>query len=176
MLTTAGPGLRTVPHDHLSGVPAVQHAQERVHDVLEPVHHRLVQRQPAALQVGNRELAQLVLAIATLDGARLPAGLVARGLFEESYFLVHPAGHPAPRSLPLVDWGENCGSYTRAWWGAQDWIARATIEAEDGGAVLSLVSGGTEWRSCPHSPCSGHLTRSRSPISVRGARRAVSAM
>jgi DNA-binding transcriptional LysR family regulator len=82
------------------------------------------------------------LAIATLDGARLPAGLVGSGLFEESYCLVHPAGHPAPRSLPLVDWAENCGSYTRAWWGAQDWIPRATIEAEDDGAVLSLVSGG----------------------------------
>jgi DNA-binding transcriptional LysR family regulator len=82
------------------------------------------------------------LAIATLDGAQLPAGLVASGLFEESYSLVHPAGHPAPRSLPLVDWVENCGSYTRAWWGAQDWIPRATIEAEDDGAVLSLVSGG----------------------------------
>ncbi|MFD9095771.1 LysR family transcriptional regulator [Streptomyces collinus] len=82
------------------------------------------------------------LAVATMDGARLPAGLVASGLFEESYFLVHPAGHPAPRSLPLVDWAENCGSYTRAWWGAQDWIPRATIEAEDDGAVLSLVSAG----------------------------------
>jgi DNA-binding transcriptional LysR family regulator len=82
------------------------------------------------------------LAIATLDGAQLPAGLVAYGLFEESYSLVHPAGHPDPRSLPLVDWAENCGSYTRAWWGAQGWIPRATIEAEDDGAVLTLVSGG----------------------------------
>ncbi|MFF7240157.1 LysR substrate-binding domain-containing protein [Streptomyces collinus] len=82
------------------------------------------------------------LAVATLDRARLPAGLVASGLFEESYFLVHPAGHPAPRSLPLVDWAENCGSYTRAWWAAQDWIPRATIEAGDDGAVLSLVSAG----------------------------------
>ncbi|MEY9846306.1 DNA-binding transcriptional LysR family regulator [Streptacidiphilus sp. BW17] len=82
------------------------------------------------------------LAIAVLDGAQLPTGLVASGLFEESYSLVHPAGHPAPRSLPLVDWVENCGSYTRAWWGAQDWIPRATIEAEDDGAVLSLVGGG----------------------------------
>ncbi|MBM9506610.1 LysR family transcriptional regulator [Actinacidiphila acididurans] len=82
------------------------------------------------------------VAIATLDASRLPAGLVASGLFEESYCLVHPAGHPVPRSLPLVDWAENCGSYTRAWWAAQDWIPRATIEAEDDGAVLSLVSRG----------------------------------
>ena len=82
------------------------------------------------------------LAITALDGAQVPAGLVASGLFEESYSLVHPAGHPAPRSLPLIDWVENCGSYTRVWWGAQDWIPRATIEAEGDGAVLSLVSGG----------------------------------
>ncbi|WP_432018169.1 LysR family transcriptional regulator [Streptomyces sp. 1222.5] len=82
-------------------------------------------------------------AIATLGGsAPLPPGLVARELLEEAYSLVHPTGHPAPRSLPLVDWAENCGSYTRDWWAAQDWIPRATVEAEDDGAVLSLVSGG----------------------------------
>jgi DNA-binding transcriptional LysR family regulator len=55
---------------------------------------------------------------------------------------VHATGHAAPRSLPLVDWVENCGSYTRDWWAAQDWIPKATVEAEDDGAVLSLVSGG----------------------------------
>ncbi|MGW7545096.1 LysR family transcriptional regulator [Streptomyces sp. NPDC054770] len=83
------------------------------------------------------------IAIATLGGsAPLPPGLVANGLLEEPYALVHPAGHAAPRSLPLVDWAENCGSYTRGWWAAQDWIPRATVEAEDDGAVLSLVSGG----------------------------------
>jgi DNA-binding transcriptional LysR family regulator len=48
------------------------------------------------------------LAIATLDGAQMPSGLVVSELFEESYSLVHPAGHPDPRSLPLVDWAENC--------------------------------------------------------------------
>ncbi|KAB1990031.1 LysR family transcriptional regulator [Streptomyces triticiradicis] len=83
------------------------------------------------------------MAIATLGGsAPLPPGLVASGLLEEPYSLVHPAGHTAPRSLPLVDWAENCGSYTRAWWAAQDWIPKATVEAEDDGAVLSLVSAG----------------------------------
>ncbi|MFD8816956.1 LysR family transcriptional regulator [Streptomyces sp. NPDC059627] len=83
------------------------------------------------------------IAIATLGGsAPLPPGLVASGLLEEPYALVHPAGHAAPRSLPLVDWAENCGSYTRGWWAAQDWIPRATVEAEDDGAVLTLVSGG----------------------------------
>ncbi|WP_051833766.1 LysR family transcriptional regulator [Streptomyces sp. NRRL S-646] len=83
------------------------------------------------------------IAIATLGGsAPLPPGLVTGGLFEEPYALVHAAGHAAPRSLPLVDWAENCGSYTRDWWAAQDWIPKATVEAEDDGAVLSLVSGG----------------------------------
>lgn len=55
---------------------------------------------------------------------------------------MHAAGHTAPRSLPLIDWAENCGSYTRDWWAEQDWIPKATVEAEDDGAVLSLVSGG----------------------------------
>lgn len=83
------------------------------------------------------------IAIATLGGSvPLPPGLVAHGLFEEPYALVHPVGHAAPRSLPLVDWAENCGSYTHDWWRAQDWIPQATVEAEDDGAVLSLVSGG----------------------------------
>lgn len=83
------------------------------------------------------------LAIATLGGTvPLPPGLVASGLLEEPYALVHAKGHAAPRSLPLVDWAENCGSYTRDWWAAQDWIPKATVEAEDDGAVLSLVSGG----------------------------------
>lgn len=83
------------------------------------------------------------IAIATLGGSGLfPPGLVTGGLLEEPYALVHATGQRAPRSLPLVDWTENCGSYTRDWWAAQDWIPKATIEAEDDGAVLSLVSGG----------------------------------
>jgi DNA-binding transcriptional LysR family regulator len=81
--------------------------------------------------------------IATLGGSvPLPPHLVAIGLLHEPYALVHPAHHTAPRSLPLVDWTENCGSYTRDWWAAQDWIPKATVEAEDDGAVLSLVSAG----------------------------------
>ncbi|MFI6881221.1 LysR family transcriptional regulator [Streptomyces sp. NPDC050400] len=83
------------------------------------------------------------LAIATLGGSGpLPAGLVGDVLVEEEYSLVHPAGHPAPRTLPLVDWTENCGSYTRDWWAAQDWIPRATVRAEDDGTVLSMVGTG----------------------------------
>ncbi|OII69658.1 LysR family transcriptional regulator [Streptomyces sp. CC77] len=83
------------------------------------------------------------LAVATLGtSSPVPAGLVGGTLLTEPYALVHPAGHPAPRSLPLVDWAENCDSYTRDWWAAQDWIPPATVEAEDDGAVLSMVAGG----------------------------------
>ncbi|MFF4302336.1 LysR family transcriptional regulator [Streptomyces sp. NPDC001601] len=123
--------------------------------LLPPVLQRLRARHPAieprvriVREVGRGTAGEVAdgkadLAIATLGGsAPLPAGLVASGLFEEPYALVHAAGAAAPRSLSLVDWAENCGSYTRDWWAAQDWIPRATVEAEDDGAVLSLVSGG----------------------------------
>ncbi|MFI7318380.1 LysR family transcriptional regulator [Streptomyces venezuelae] len=81
--------------------------------------------------------------IATLGGTSpVPPGLIGHVLLEEPYSLVHPAGHPDPRSLPLVDWHENCGSYTREWWRRQDWIPSATVLTEDDGAVLSMVSGG----------------------------------
>ncbi|MEE1789940.1 LysR family transcriptional regulator [Streptomyces sp. BE308] len=83
------------------------------------------------------------LGIATIGtGSPVPEALVGGVLLEEEYALVHPAGHPAPRSLPLVDWRENCTSYTRDWWAAQEWIPQATVEAEDDGAVLSMVSRG----------------------------------
>ncbi|MGM9384469.1 LysR family transcriptional regulator substrate-binding protein, partial [Streptomyces antibioticus] len=123
--------------------------------LLPPVLRRLRDRHPGieprvrvVREVGRGTAGEVAdgkadLAIATLGGsAPLPPGLVAHGLLDEPYSLVHTPGHPAPRSLPLVDWAENCGSYTRDWWAAQDWIPKATIEAEDDGAVLALVSGG----------------------------------
>ncbi|MFJ6390848.1 LysR family transcriptional regulator [Streptomyces sp. NPDC091972] len=83
------------------------------------------------------------LGIATFGtGAKTAPDLVGDVLLEEPYALVHPAGHPDPRSLPLVDWRENCSSYTREWWAAQDWIPSATVRAEDDGAVLSMVGSG----------------------------------
>ncbi|MFD7713777.1 LysR family transcriptional regulator [Streptomyces sp. NPDC059785] len=83
------------------------------------------------------------IGIATLGTTSpVPPGLVGDVLLEEPYALVHPAGHPDPRTLPLVDFRENCTSYTRAWWAAQDWIPCATVRAEDDGAVLSMVSSG----------------------------------
>ncbi|MFI9154811.1 LysR family transcriptional regulator [Streptomyces sp. NPDC053367] len=83
------------------------------------------------------------IGIATLGtSSPVPPELVGDVLLEEPYSLVHPAGHPDPRSLPLVDWTENCTSYTREWWAAQEWLPPATVRAEDDGAVLSMVSSG----------------------------------
>ncbi|MDQ0993227.1 LysR family transcriptional regulator [Streptomyces sp. V3I7] len=86
--------------------------------------------------------ADLGIATFAADGSSIPAGLVGDVLLQEPYSLVHPAGHPAPRTLWLVDWAENCSSYTRDWWAAQDWIPAATVRAEDDGAVLSMVGSG----------------------------------
>jgi DNA-binding transcriptional LysR family regulator len=83
------------------------------------------------------------LAIATLGGSTpLPDCLLTGKLMEETYSFVHPSGHPDPRSLPFVDWQENCSAYTRGWWSAQDWLPQATITAEDDGTVLALVAQG----------------------------------
>lgn len=111
-------------------------------------HPRIEPRVRIVREVGRGTAGEVAdgkadIALATLGGSvPLPPGLVAGGLLEEPYALVHATGHAAPRSLPLVDWAENCGSYTREWWAAQDWIPKASVEAEDDGAVLSLVSGG----------------------------------
>ncbi|MFH8338209.1 LysR family transcriptional regulator [Streptomyces sp. AM6-12] len=100
-----------------------------------------VVRELGAGTAGEVAAGRADLGIATLTGTpRAP--LVGGVLLEEPYALVHPAGHPYPRGLPLVDWAENCGSYTRDWWTAQDWLPAATVRAEDDGAVLSMVGSG----------------------------------
>lgn len=82
------------------------------------------------------------LAIATLDdNAELP-GLQHGDLVTEPYLLVHPAGHPDPRSLPLLDWPENCSSYTRHWWATQDWLPPRRLDVADDSVVLSMVAQG----------------------------------
>ncbi|MFH9292814.1 LysR family transcriptional regulator [Streptomyces sp. NPDC017520] len=123
--------------------------------LLPPVLARLTARHPGiepvvrmVREVGRGTVGEVLdgradLALATLGAASpVPPGLVGGVLLEEEYALVHPAGHATPRTLPLVDWAENCTSYTRDWWAAQDWIPRATVEAEDDGAVLLMVSRG----------------------------------
>ncbi|AUG77826.1 LysR family transcriptional regulator [Kitasatospora sp. MMS16-BH015] len=83
------------------------------------------------------------LGLATLDAQVEPApGLLAGRLFEETYALVAPAGHARPHSLPLVDWDENCGSYTRDWWSQQSWIPPARMNVEDDLATLAMVAQG----------------------------------
>ncbi|MFI6641046.1 LysR family transcriptional regulator [Streptomyces sp. NPDC050504] len=103
------------------------------------------------------------LGIATVGtGSPVPKGLVGGVLLREGYALVHPADRTdAPRSLPLVDWAENCTSYTRDWWAEQEWIPRATVTAEDDGAVLSMVSSGFGMAIMPELSLVG------APLSVR---------
>ncbi|MFF7446989.1 MULTISPECIES: LysR substrate-binding domain-containing protein [unclassified Streptomyces] len=123
--------------------------------LLPPVLERLTARHPAieptvtvVREVGPGAAGEVAegradLGIATFGTSHpIPPELVGDVLVEEPYSLVHPAGHPAPRSLPLVDWRENCSSHTRTWWAAQDWIPAATVRAEDDGAVLSMVGSG----------------------------------
>ncbi|MDQ1048813.1 LysR family transcriptional regulator [Streptomyces sp. V4I2] len=123
--------------------------------LLPPVLERLAARHPGieatvtvVREVGPGTAGEVAdgradLGIATIGtSSPIPPELVGDVLLEEPYALVHPAGHPRPRSLPLVDWQENCSSYTRQWWAAQDWIPTATVRAEDDGAVLSMVGSG----------------------------------
>ncbi|MEU8621015.1 LysR family transcriptional regulator [Streptomyces sp. NPDC048623] len=123
--------------------------------LLPPALERLTTRHPGIApevrivrEVGRGTAGEVLdgradLGIATIGTTSpVPPELIGGLLLEEGYALVHPAGHPAPRSLPLVDWAENCTSYTRDWWAAQEWLPAATVEAEDDGAVLSMVSSG----------------------------------
>ncbi|MEV0985754.1 LysR family transcriptional regulator [Streptomyces sp. NPDC049949] len=107
-----------------------------------------VVRELGAGAAGEVAAGRADLGIATLNAAAPAArdggaaGLLTGVLREEKYALVHPAGHPDPKALPLLDWDENCGSYTRDWWRAQDWIPRATVKAEDDAMVLTMVGRG----------------------------------
>ncbi|MCC0095753.1 LysR family transcriptional regulator [Streptomyces flavotricini] len=107
-----------------------------------------VVRELGAGTAGEVAAGRADLGIATLNAAAPAArdggaaGLLTGVLREEKYALVHPAGHPDPKALPLLDWDENCGSYTRDWWRAQDWIPRATVKAEDDAMVLTMVGRG----------------------------------
>ncbi|MFE5579879.1 LysR family transcriptional regulator [Kitasatospora sp. NPDC056531] len=97
------------------------------------------------------------LGLATLDAGGPPPvpDLVAVRLYRESYALVHPQDHPAPRGLPLVDWAENCDSYTKDWWQRQDWLPPATVDAEDDTVALSLVAQGLGMAIMPRTALLG---------------------
>ncbi|MBT2442520.1 LysR family transcriptional regulator [Streptomyces sp. ISL-36] len=127
---------------------AALHLLPRALEGLAARHPEIVPEVRIVREVGRGAAGEVLdgradLGIATIGTTSpVPPQLVGGVLVEEGYALVHPAGHPAPRSLPLVDWAENCTSYTRAWWAEQDWLPPATVEAQDDGAVLSMVSSG----------------------------------
>ncbi|MGK4581386.1 LysR family transcriptional regulator [Kitasatospora sp. HPMI-4] len=115
---------------------------------LTAAHPGIVPRVRIVREVGRGTAGEVAdgradLGIATLDTAAAPGpGLVSGRLFEEPYALVHPAGRAEPHTLPLVDWDENCASYTRDWWSRQDWIPPATLNVEDDTATLAMVAQG----------------------------------
>ncbi|MEV0413327.1 LysR family transcriptional regulator [Streptomyces sp. NPDC050448] len=151
---------RAAPHpDAAEGVLRIAAFRSAALHLLPPALERLAARHPGlrpevrvvrelgAGTAGEVAAGRADLGIATLNAAGpVPeagaAGLLTGLLREEAYALVHPAGHPDPKALPLLDWDENCGSYTRDWWQAQDWIPRATVKAEDDGMVLTMVGRG----------------------------------
>ncbi|MFF1411826.1 LysR family transcriptional regulator [Streptomyces sp. NPDC058289] len=139
----------------LDGVLRIAAFRSAALHLLPPALERLTARHPGirpevrvvrelgAGAAGEVAAGRADLGIATLGVAQgLPPGLLSGVLVEEAYALVHPAGHPDPKALPLMDWDENCGSYTRSWWLAQDWIPRATVKAEDDAMVLTMVGRG----------------------------------
>ncbi|MFJ3632212.1 LysR family transcriptional regulator [Streptomyces sp. NPDC090112] len=141
--------------DALGGVLRIAAFRSAALYLLPPALERLAVRHPGirpevrvVREIGAGAAGEVLagradLGIATLGGPQdaLP-GLLTGVLTREEYRLVHPAGHPDPRALPLMDWDENCGSYTRSWWRAQDWIPRATVTAEDDAMVLTMVGRG----------------------------------
>lgn len=124
-------------------------------------HPRLTPQVRVVREVGRGTAGEVAdgradLAIATLSAEPAAAtGLLVTELYQERYALAHPVGHPEPRRLPLIDWEENCGSYTRRWWSEQDWLPRATITAEDDSVVLSMVAQGMGMAIAPELTLAG---------------------
>ncbi|MGP3688652.1 LysR family transcriptional regulator [Streptomyces sp. IBSNAI002] len=150
-----GAGRSAPGGDALTGVLRIAAFRSAALHLLPPALDRLTARHPGlrpevrvvrelgAGTAGEVAAGRADLGIATLGGPdEVPPGLLTGVLAEEAYALVHPAGHPDPKALPLLDWDENCGSYTRDWWREQDWIPRATVKAEDDGMVLTMVGRG----------------------------------
>lgn len=155
MLETLVNETRGVPANTVGGPLRIAAFRSAALYLLPPVLERLAARHPGieatvtvVREIGPGTAGEVAegradLGIVTLGtSSPIPPELIGDVLLEEPYALVHPAGHPDPRSLPLVDWRENCSSYTRTWWAAQDWIPAATVRAEDDGAVLSMVGSG----------------------------------
>ncbi|MCP2257434.1 DNA-binding transcriptional regulator, LysR family [Streptoalloteichus tenebrarius] len=80
------------------------------------------------------------LGVATLFPAQ--DGLVARELFADPYVLAYPAGHPDPRSLPMIHWEEATSPETRRWCAAQSWLSASDLRVQDDTVVLSMIAHG----------------------------------
>jgi DNA-binding transcriptional LysR family regulator len=106
--------------------------------------------------VGEVEEGRADLAIATLDDdVPGPDGMVVGELLREPYVLAYPAAHKSPHGLPLIDWPENCSSYTRDWWRRQDFLPKATLEVADDGVVLSMIAQGVGMAILPRLTVTG---------------------
>jgi len=106
---------------------------------------------------------------------RLPAeaGLVGGTLLDEPYVLIHPPGHPDPRSLPVIDWTENCSASTKEWFGAQDWLPSATINVADDTVLLSMVAHGLGMAVVPRSTAADRADVVREELGAGAPRRTV---
>lgn len=119
--------------------------------------------------VGEVEAGRADLAVATLDdGVPPPAGLVVGELLREPYVLAYPSGRDSARGLPLIDWPENCSSYTRDWWRRQDFLPRATLEVADDGVVLSMVAQGVGMAVLPRLTVTGPGTVPMAGVTIAG--------
>jgi DNA-binding transcriptional LysR family regulator len=118
----------------------------------------LIVAETGAGTVGEVQAGRADLAIATLDeGAAPPAGLVAGELLCEPYVLAYPAAHRGPQGLALIDWPENCSSYTRGWWAVQDFLPEATLEVADDSVALTMISQGLGMAVLPRLALSGAM-------------------
>ncbi|GAA1372729.1 LysR family transcriptional regulator [Streptomyces beijiangensis] len=155
LLEAMGTEVRGVTSGTVTGSLRIAAFRSATLYLLPPVLERLAARHPGIVpevrvvrELGRGTAGEVAdgradVGIATMGtSSPVPPALIGSVLLEEPYSLVHPVGHPDPRSLPLVDWAESCSSYTRDWWADQEWLPRATVQAEDDGAVLSLVSSG----------------------------------
>ncbi|MET8541915.1 LysR family transcriptional regulator [Kitasatospora sp. NPDC004799] len=170
LLEAMGPEVRGAGADGpLTGTLRIAAFRSAAAQLLPPVLARLAELHPGLAtrvrivrEIGRGTAGEVAdgradLGLATLDAGGPPPvpGLVAVRLYEETYALAHPPDHPAPRELPLVDWDENCGSYTRDWWRRQDWIPPATVDVEDDTVALSLVAQGLGMAIMPRTALLG---------------------
>jgi molybdate transport repressor ModE-like protein len=123
--------------------------------LLPPVMQRLTAKYPQlsydvsiVRDVGGGTAAEVIAGRADIAIVNLPhrlgpaARLVGGSLLDEPYALIHPAGVHDPRSLPVVDWVENCSTETKAWFRSQDWLPPATTTVADDTVLLSMVAQG----------------------------------